>query len=300
MGTKLIKLLQCLIVLIKTSTKPRSDWLLILKTIMLTLIKNPDSIFNRTTTTAQKNFLTDYLSHPVIVNSPDGITFVARPHYEDLARFLFSKIMAKWEPISQLIPKPGETFVDVGSNVGYYTLKFAKTLGSKGKVISIEPDPDSYEILTKNCKLNNLETIELHNVAIGDHIGSVNLFRTDTHSGQSSLNSNQETSKNFVSVNLTTLDELLEKLSTIDWMKIDVEGSELNVLQGSQKTLLKTKKILIEIHEPQLRKQNQKPEQIIFNLENLGFKITMFNDYWDKDNSPNQILKSDHIFGERL
>ena len=76
--------------------------------------------------------------------------------------------MAKWEPISELKPKPGETFVDVGSNVGYYTLKLAKTIGRKGKIISIEPDPDSFEILRKNCELNNLETIELHNLAIGD------------------------------------------------------------------------------------------------------------------------------------
>lgn len=300
MGINLIKLFQCLSVLIKTRTEPSSDWFLILKTIILTLIKNPDSIFNRTTTTAQKNFLTDYLPRPVIVNSPDGITFFARPHYEDLARFLFAKIVAKWEPISQLRPKPGETFVDVGSNIGYYTLRLAKAVGQKGKVISIEPDPDSYEILTKNCKLNNLKTIELHNLAIGDHNGSVKLFRAETHSGQSSLDSNLETSKNSVSVNLSTLDELLEKLSIIDWMKIDVEGSELNVLHGSQKTLLKTKKILIEIHEPQLRKQNQKPEQIINILKNSGFKITMFNEYWDKDNSPNQTLKSDYIFGERL
>lgn len=295
------KIFQCFIILLKTSTNPSRDWFLIFKTIFITLIKNPEVIFNRTTTNSQRNFLTDYLPHDVIVNSPDGIIFVARPRYEDLARFLFSKIVAKWEPISEIQTKTGQIIIDVGSNVGYYTLKFAKDVGKTGKIISVEPDPDTFYILKKNCKLNNFTNVELYNFAIGDHSGIEKLFKSKTHSGKSSLSSNSDKSNDFVTVELVTLDELLEdKFPNIDWLKIDVEGSELGVIKGCPNILSKTKKILLEIHEEVLKKQNEKPEEIIKILTDSGFKIRTFNEYWDEKNSQNQTLKSDYILGERI
>lgn len=143
------KIIDCLFILFQTTCKPRISWFLISKSIFLTLINHPQTIFDRSSPKSQSHFLTDYLPHKIIVKAPDGIIFVARPKYEDLARFLFSKVVAKWEPIKEINATEGQIFIDVGANVGYYALHLAKQVGKQGKVIAIEPDPDTFQILKK-------------------------------------------------------------------------------------------------------------------------------------------------------
>ena len=293
------KLLQCLSILLKTSTIPKKDWFHLSKSIFLTLLNHPDSIFSRRTQESQKHFLTDYLQKPIIVKSPEGFFFVARPKYEDLARFLFSSIAAKWEPIS-LIPNKCGIVIDLGSNVGYYTIKLSLH-DKNSKIIAIEADPKNFEILTKNCKLNNLDNVDLYNVAISDKNGQVELFQSDSRSGTSSIVSRIDKAKNSISVKSLTLDNLLEnKYHKIDWLKIDVEGSELSVLKGASNTLKITNNIIIELHEKILKQNNQNPEQIISILEKNNYKITTFNEYWDSETSQNQNLKSDYILAKKI
>ena len=67
MGVKFKEVIQCVVILLKTSTKPKKDWFWLCSSVLQTLIKNPDSIFNRTTFDAKKHFLSDYLPHPIIV-----------------------------------------------------------------------------------------------------------------------------------------------------------------------------------------------------------------------------------------
>ena len=140
-------ILKCISILIRTSTYPKSDWFHLTNSILKTIIKNPNSVFNRKSNESKKHFLTDYLEREIIVKSPNGLIFLARPKFEDFARFLFSKILAKWEPIYILKPKKDQIVLDVGANVGYYTIYLAKIVGKNGKVIAIEPDPYSFQSL---------------------------------------------------------------------------------------------------------------------------------------------------------
>ena len=82
---------------------------------------------------------------------------MARPGYEDLARFLFSPIVAKWEPINEIEVTSGQTIIDIGANVGYYSLKFSSLIGDSGKIISLEPDTNTFQVLKQNCDLNNFK-----------------------------------------------------------------------------------------------------------------------------------------------
>lgn len=291
---------QCIIILFRTSTKPKSDWFWMFSTVFQTLFKNPSSIFNRKNEEAKKHFLSDYLPHPITVKTIEGISFVARPKYEDLARFLFSKTVAKWEPISIIKPQEKDVIVDVGANVGYYTLRLAHSVRN-GKIVSIEADPQTCEILKTNCKLNNFENVEIYNYAITDKEGEITLYQSDTHSGSNSIFvKNSSKSRKQTSVKATTLDDLLEnKYDEINWIKIDVEGAELSVLKGAEKTLKKTKRILVEIHEHILRQNNEKPEEVIEILKNNDFKIKLLDNNWDPETSPNQTLKCDYILGEK-
>ena len=146
-------------ILFKISTKPWYDWFLIVKTILFSLIKNPGTIFSTNNQKTKSDFLTSFLSKNVIVTSPSGISFLARPGYEDLARFLFSPIVAKWEPINEIEVTSGQTIIDIGANVGYYSLKFSSLIGDSGKIISLEPDTNTFQVLKQNCDLNNFKNI---------------------------------------------------------------------------------------------------------------------------------------------
>ena len=125
MKITITKLFQCFLVLLKTSTIPKKDWFSLFNTIILTILKYADSVFRRQTEESKKHFLTDYLTKPIIVKSHEGIIFVARPKFEDLARFLFSEVIAKWEPFS-LMSGDNNVIIDLGANVGYYTLKLSQ------------------------------------------------------------------------------------------------------------------------------------------------------------------------------
>lgn len=292
------KILQCCLILLKTSTRPSSNFVLLLISIFLTMIFHPSSIFKRTTKESQKHFLTDYLKKPIIVKSPENFYFIARPKFEDLPRFLFSHILAKWKPLS-LISGNNLVFIDIGANVGYYTLKLS-TKFSNCKILAIEAEPETFKILSKNCELNNLQNTKLLNLAVAEKNGIVKLSRSKTHSGTSSIVSKQNSNEDIISINCSTLDSLLNKsYENIDWIKIDVEGSELNVLNGAIQTLKITKNILIELHEEILNQNNQSYKEIIYILEQNGFQITTFNKYWNSKTSQNQELKSDYILAEK-
>ena len=297
MGIK--KYIECVGILLKTSTVPKGDWFYVAISVLLTIIRYPRSVFS--ITRSKKHFLSDFLPHPITIKTADGIFFIARPKFEDLARFLFSKTVAKWEPLSIMEAEESDIIVDVGANVGYYTLRLSPLVGKNGKVLAIEAEPESCEILKKNCELNKLSNVEVQNFAITDKKGTVTLYTSGTHSGANSIFSDSEKlTRDSLTVPSTTLDDLLDdKYPVINWMKIDVEGAELKVLRGSSNTLKHTKKIIVELHEHILKQNNENPEAVVELLRNSGFKIKLFEEYWNPSTSSNKSLKSDYILAER-
>lgn len=296
------QIFQCLFVLFNISTIPRKDILWVYITVFLSIMRDPKAIFNRKNSEST-NFLSDYLPHKIIVKSPTGVKFLARPKYEDLARYLFAENVAKWEPLKIINLKKNDIVVDIGANTGYYTLRLSSRIGENGKIIAIEPDPETFDVLKENCKLNNISNVDTYNIAISDSNGEMIFRQSMSHSGTSSLyiNSNKKLEVNEMVVKTTTLDELFDnKFKEITWVKIDVEGAELAVLRGASNTLGKIKNIIIEVHEHILKENNENSEEIVKILKEHGFKITLLNEFWDKVNSPNQILKSDYILGERI
>ncbi|MCH4816146.1 MAG: FkbM family methyltransferase [Saccharolobus sp.] len=138
------------------------------------------------------------------------------------------KEVLKWVNFNEI-----ETFIDAGAYIGTYTLRAALN----GKVYAFEPNPYSFEILKNNIKANNLEDkVILYNGALSDKNGEVKLCIGNVGS---SLVFNE--CKNSLTVKSITLDSL--NVSTVDMIKIDVEGSELNVINGGLKTLNNTRSV---------------------------------------------------------
>ena len=134
-------------------------------------------------------------------------------------------------------------FIDVGAHVGRYTIRLAKYYK---KVIAIEPNPESVKILKKNIELNNLDNVEVYEVALGEGVGEGVLY----HHGGSSTFLPAPSQKQF-KVRFTSLDMLIHNCVVGKIViKIDVEGLEVAVLKGARKVINMCKPIiLIELHE---------------------------------------------------
>ena len=136
--------------------------------------------------------------------------------------------------------REGMTILDCGANVGNHSLYFAKVSHAK-KVYAFEASEDTYRILKKNIELNGLEdVITAENVALGekDSRASIKFVKSKTNTGF-----NQVEEDDDGTVNMRPLDELVTE--KIDFIKIDVEGYELNVLKGARRILSEMQPIIM-------------------------------------------------------
>ena len=122
---------------------------------------------------------------------------------------------------------------------------------NNGKIISIEPDPENLEVLKENIELNGFSNIDIIEKAVSNK-KTIGKFYLTRWSGMRSLNSPQNNSKS-ISVDITTLDDILKEEEKIDLMKIDVEEEEVNVLKGAKLSMPKIRNIMIECHNSTLK-----------------------------------------------
>lgn len=139
-------------------------------------------------------------------------------------------------PILEACLRSGDTFVDVGANVGVYTTWAARIVGPAGAVLAMEPVPRTRSWLGGICAQNGLGQVEVISAAAGERFGSATIVTTDGASGRSRLT---EESGEGLEVPITTLDSLLG-LRAPALIKIDVEGGELAVLRGARNILQAT------------------------------------------------------------
>jgi FkbM family methyltransferase len=141
----------------------------------------------------------------------------------------------------------GDTVIDVGANIGVFTVKASRLVGPNGRVISLEPASKSFTLLEANILRNDLSNVKSFRYAVSDSEREASLY-VDNVSDRSSLFSDLgdsernrrsiETIENVETVSLDTLVESL-KFDRIDVIKIDVEGAELAVLRGAKRTIAK-------------------------------------------------------------
>ena len=182
--------------------------------------------------------------------------------------------------IEHFTPKQGDIVIDIGANIGRYTIISSKRVGTKGKVVAIEAHPGNFEILNRNIKLNQLTNIIPLNYAAYSKETKIKLYVPDEESGYTIYHTLMErTGKKFVEVNANTLDYLLQlneiRQEEVNWIKIDVEGAEFEVLKGATNVLSKSKDIalLIEVHGP----DNYRP--LVEFLSSYNFKIEFEKTY---------------------
>jgi len=135
------------------------------------------------------------------------------------------------------IVRPGMTVLDVGGNLGLYTVLLARLVGPAGNVVTFEPDPDLFALLRQNIALNDCANIEAHNLALGSTHSRLRLRRLILNSGDNTLGADGSTLfRREVEVEVVALDEFLPNLRP-DLVKVDVQGWELEVLRGLSRLL---------------------------------------------------------------
>jgi FkbM family methyltransferase len=185
------------------------------------------------------------------------------------------------EIIEHFTPKRGDIVVDIGAHIGHYTIIASKRVGANGKVVAIEASPSNFEILNRNIKLNQLANIINLNHVVYSKETKLKLYLPGEESGHTIYNTvisdRARNEDKFVEVNANTLDYLLQskgiKQEQINWIKIDVEGAEFEVLKGAANILSNSKDIaiLIEIHN--LRDSTNLYRPIVEFLNLYNFKI---------------------------
>ena len=135
--------------------------------------------------------------------------------------------------------KPNMTVIDVGANVGVYTFSAAKRVGKNGKVIAVEPFFGCVECLEETRRINKLDWVNICAGAAGDSNKTVKLSLHQASELNEIIKDDSGLQGNYQEVECFTLDSLVEKynLSTVDWLKLDAEGNEIEVLLGSSRIL---------------------------------------------------------------
>jgi FkbM family methyltransferase len=140
---------------------------------------------------------------------------------------------------------PSGIFVDVGANTGIYTLKAARHFGPRGVVVAIEPFPEVMAVLQHSVRTNGLSNVRLRNFCLGDSIGTRTLWQNFGKPNSFSLVKRDPNASAFSTL-AVTLDDLLgwEGLDALDYLKLDVEGAEREVLLGARQMIEKHRPII--------------------------------------------------------
>ncbi|MDP4009996.1 MAG: FkbM family methyltransferase [Candidatus Shapirobacteria bacterium] len=148
--------------------------------------------------------------------------------------------LGKYEPyVTKLMLdqiNEGDVVVDVGANIGYDTVLFAKKVGKNGKVYSIEPDPTNFAILEKNIKSNGLKNVVVVKAALGNANKKMKFFESEENFGDHRV---WGESKMTMEIFCRRLDDLLKDLGgkEVNFIKIDTQGWEPAVIEGAKETI---------------------------------------------------------------
>lgn len=187
------------------------------------------------------------------------------------------------EPLStELISrelKSGMICLDIGGNIGYYTLLESRKVGDKGRVVCVEPSPKNFRYLQENLKLQDSSNVEAHNFACGDINGEINFLISKNSNTCKTIPEGEEIpeGQEVIRVPVKKLDSFLEEnpLPKVDFLRTDVEGYELHVFEGAKNTIKKFKPMIqIEVHPDYMGKLETR--NFLEFLENENYEVKYF------------------------
>lgn len=201
------------------------------------------------------------------------IKLKVRPMSTDL--FVVSEVFFIQEYTRRFKINPNDTVVDLGAHIGSFSV-FASKKAVLGKVFAYEPSPENFKYLTENKKLNSLSNLLIFNYAVAGSKRNLNLYINEGDSGENSIYKTDAVKS--IKISAVSLPQIFEenKISKIDFLKIDVEGAEYEILLNTPKKYLnKIEKIAMEYHDNVAPKHNH--EELKKFLEKNSFEVEVVN-----------------------
>lgn len=201
--------------------------------------------------------------HKIFLDLEDSLRLSLNSGYEPFQTKLIKDLV-----------KEGDVILDIGANIGYYTLLFAKLVGIKGKVIAFEPSPENFNLLSRNIFINGYKNVVLVNKAVSNYVGKIKLYLSKDNKADDRIY-NSGDGRDSIEVESITLDNYLNgDMGKIDLIKVDVQGAEGGVVQGMQSLLSKNKvKLITEFWPFGLKKFGISAKEYIELLFAHGFKL---------------------------
>jgi FkbM family methyltransferase len=210
---------------------------------------------------------------PYIVYFRNGLQLELRPGRGDLTAFRESWMQKDYTCHGQGLAK-GDTVIDVGANIGCFSLFAAYQVGAMGRVIAVEPNGETYRQLQRNIALNNLQNVLTMPLAVTGQSGVVQLHR-HSNALYSSLYQSVDGHANFDEIEevpAVTFQQLLggQGVERCNFLKLDCEGAEHEIIGGmSAETAARIDRIGMELHEV----EGRDPNDLVRRLQGFGFKM---------------------------
>lgn len=151
-------------------------------------------------------------------------------------------------------PRRGEIVLDVGANIGEFTLPAARAVGPAGKVYAFEPHPQAVELLRENVRSNGFTNVIVIPKAVHESSGEVRIYSAP---GSNVFDSVKPVFGRSYVAPACSLDDVVGSEPAIDFIKMDIEGGEADALRGARRVLAKRPRIVVEIHSHDVRREVQ-------------------------------------------
>lgn len=210
-----------------------------------------------------------------------GLTYYLNPADQYLTREVLAG--GEYEPEQTRLFKaqcrPGDTVIDVGANVGWYTVLASKLVGDTGRVVAFEPDPESFAFLERNAAANGCGNVTLERKALSDAPGVLTLHLHEGNKGRHSTVFGFKGGD--VDVEAVRLDDYLAgKAGRVDLVKVDVEGAEPAVLDGMARTLEAHRgvRLVVEFAPDRVAAVGRDPRAYLDRFADQGFVIRLIDE----------------------
>ena len=218
---------------------------------------------NRLRTRLQQPFV-DVNGLRLFLNLKDSPDWFINGQYEPALTRLLAEVV-----------RPGDVVLDIGANVGYYTLLLSQKVGPTGKVYAFEPAPGNFELLCKNVETNGCTNVVAVNKAVSNEQKSIKLFLSKDNLGDHRIYDSGD-SREHVIVDCIRLDDFLARSAAdIRVIKIDVQGAEFQVLAGMTSLFNKNSDLtmFMEFWPYGLRRSGADPKAVLELLRGNGFVL---------------------------
>ena len=169
----------------------------------------------------------------------------------------------------------GEIFLDLGANIGYFSMLASSIVKNKGKVLAFEPNPQNLQLMYESKVFNKCSNLTIYPYAASDAANILRFTTVGSNGGVVSEHSVDQ--KHYLLVQAVVIDEILRDEKRMDLIKMDIEAHEPAALRGMEKLLRRLKpKLITEFHPWAMRLNNtEPPEDFLMALENLDYQLSV-------------------------